>query len=236
MFKVAAKRIVKTLSLPLLGTITNVATDKNIAALTFDDGPDPDSTPVLLEILKKYKVRATFFLIGKAAKRYPNLLHKIAVEGHAIGNHTWSHPQMRMLSKSERIKQIQDCAEAIAPYGTKLFRPPYGDQTIGTRLDALQLGYQVITWNVVAFDWEIHDSTWISGRLIENVKPGSIILLHDSLWNTISKGAEDRTAVFKALDAFLGATCSKYQFLTIPELLRSGHGEKQHWYFFSIER
>ena len=226
-------RFFEYISLPFLGSITHVSTSEPVAALTFDDGPDPDYTPLLLNVLKKHSIYGTFFMVGKAAVKYPELVKQVAQAGHVIGNHSWDHCSFRSITQKERLKQIRECAKAISPYGQKLFRPPYGDQTISSRIDALLLGYKVIIWNVCVYDWENHDSNWIFDKLIKSLKPGSIILLHDSLWNTIVKGAENRCQMIEALDKFLEKTTKQFRFVTIPELLNSGHVLKQHWYFNS---
>jgi len=225
--------IIRSLPTFIIGTITNVTTKEPVAALTFDDGPDPGFTPKLLNILAKHNAYATFFMIGKAAERYPELVQQVAQAGHAIGNHSWDHLSFRAINRRQRLQQIRSCSKAIAPYGLKLFRPPYGDQSITSRIDAFLLGYKVITWNIAANDWEKHDPEWIFNKLERSLKPGSIILLHDSLWTTIVKGTEDRSYMLKALDMFLERNITKFRFITIPELFRYGKTVKRIWFFDS---
>lgn len=213
-----------------MGTITHVSTDDPVAALTFDDGPNPDFTPGLLDILKKHDARATFFMIGQAAKHYPELVKKVAEAGHAIGNHTWSHPSFTSISGKMRRKQLRECQKAISPYGERIFRPPRGHQSIVSRLDALLLRYKVIAWNLHAYDWEKHDGAWMVDKLMSGIKPGSIILLHDSLWDRSIKGAEDRSPMLEALDRFLALAGKTFRFITVPELLRHGYVQKKNWY------
>ncbi|MGH8754891.1 MAG: polysaccharide deacetylase family protein [Burkholderiales bacterium] len=124
----------------MIGTITHVSTSDAVAALTFDDGPHPEFTRRLLDILDRYQARATFFIVGRSAQRYPELVKRIAQAGHALGNHSWDHPSFPYISRRERRLQIRACAKAIHPYGLKLFRPPYGNQSIASRLDALCIG------------------------------------------------------------------------------------------------
>jgi peptidoglycan/xylan/chitin deacetylase (PgdA/CDA1 family) len=102
---------------PVLETISSVATTEPIAALTFDDGPHPRHTPKLLEILKRYNAKATFFMVGKVASRYPELVKAVADAGHVIGNHSWDHPSFPSLTRSERLSQVLRCAAALNPYG-----------------------------------------------------------------------------------------------------------------------
>ena len=105
------------------GTVSFVQTNERVAALTFDDGPHPDFTPRLLEILKRYDVRSTFFMVGEAAMKRPDLVRRVAEEGHTIGNHSWDHATFPLLSGRERRLQMRRCAKVLEPYGRRLFRP-----------------------------------------------------------------------------------------------------------------
>ena len=232
MFRLLRKmyRILKSIPAHAIGTITHVSTPDPVAALTFDDGPDPFFTPRFLDILKKYNAHATFFMIGEAAECYPDLVQKVAQGGHAIGNHSWDHPSFLSITGKERRRQIRACAKAVAPFGQKLFRPPYGQQTVASRIDALLLRYKVITWNMKAFDWEKHDAHWILDKLLSHLKPGSIILLHDTLWGIREEEVKDRVSVLEALDMFLEKMSSQFRFVTIPELLKEGRAQKQNLY------
>ena len=136
------------------GMISHFAVPDAVAALTFDDGPHPQYTPPLLEILNTFNVRATFFLVGTSAAQYPDLVRQIAHAGHAIGNHSWDHKAtFTSLSRKERRKQIRQCQQAIAPYGSRIFRPPWGARNTGVLLDALCLRYKLIGWNLDVQDW-----------------------------------------------------------------------------------
>ena len=219
----------------LLGSITNVNTTESIAALTFDDGPHPVYTPLVLEVLKRHDAHGTFFLVGKAAQEHKNIVKSIAEAGHAIGNHTWDHVSLPSLSRARRRRQIKLCQEAIAPFGSPLFRPPWGQQTDYTRLDLLLLGLQVITWNVAVFDWLNRSPNWMSEKLIRAVKPGSIVLLHDSIRHSSKfsmlseKPTFARDNMLHALDIFLKARRDNMRFVTVPDLLLRGKPQKRHW-------
>jgi peptidoglycan-N-acetylglucosamine deacetylase len=119
----------------VIGTISHVHTRESVAALTFDDGPDPEYTPRLLAILERYRAQATFFMTGKAAQAHPELVRRVAQAGHAIGNHSWDHPSFPLISGRERRAQIRACAQALVPYGSRLFRPPYTEQNLGSRIE-----------------------------------------------------------------------------------------------------
>lgn len=225
-------RIYRTLRLvPLaaVGTITSVSTSNTVAALTFDDGPDPVFTPRLLDILKKHRTKATFFMVGKAAERHPDIVREVAVAGHAIGNHSWDHPSFPMITGRERRSQIRACEKAIAPYGVKLFRPPYGDQSLWSRLEASWLGYQVIMYSVTAVDWLDHDADWMKNRIMSRIKNGSIILFHDSLFEYRDSRYADRATMLDALDLLLEELGDRYAFVTIPELMSQGRPQMTYW-------
>ena len=101
----------------LFGTITHFRTADAVAALTFDDGPHPEYTPRLLDMLDRYQAHATFFMVGESARNYPELVQRVANAGHAVANHSWNHRSFVLLSGSERRAQIRECEKAIAPYG-----------------------------------------------------------------------------------------------------------------------
>ncbi|MDZ4720836.1 MAG: polysaccharide deacetylase family protein [Roseiflexaceae bacterium] len=214
----------------LMGTITQVRTDQHVAALTFDDGPDPQYTLPLLEVLERHGARATFFMLGQRARQYPELVQRVAAGGHAIGNHTFDHHQMPLINSLERYRQIRRCNRAIAPYGQQLFRPPKGRQNIRSRFILTLMGYQVVTWSVQAEDWLIRDSDWMANRLEDQIIPGTIVLLHDSIWDPFAPETSDRSAMIAAIDTLLTRRSSLYRFVTVPELLRCGEVIREHWY------
>lgn len=206
--------------------ITNVETDENVVALTFDDGPDPIYTPQVLKILNKYKAKATFFLVGEAAKKYPDLVRSIAENGHEIGNHAWNHLNLTSVrSRFRRIKQLWKCSRAIAPYGSRVFRPPYGAHNKQVQYDAGLLRYKLILWNVSAQDWVPQGSDEIANKIIDRCASGNIFLLHDSIFRSHLSEAEtltDRTPMIVGLDKALATLCDQFQFLTVTEVLNSG--------------
>lgn len=219
-------KVVNRIGSTYLGTITHVITEKPYIALTFDDGPDPELTPKVLEILKKYNALGTFFMIGRNAKEYPQIVKQVAQEGHTICNHSWDHPRFPEISSKERKRQIEKCSNVLNPYEVKIFRPPHCNQTIGSRIDIKKLGYSVVTANVEIRDWETDDADRMVNMLLQKVSVGSIILLHDALNSSPNR---KRDGFLKALDTFLNTTQTHYQFKTLPELLQSGVPHKVNW-------
>ncbi len=209
------------LAAPVLGSVRGALTQDKVAALTFDDGPHPEYTPRLLDILAAHDAKATFFVVGAAARANPEVMRRMVDEGHALGNHTWDHRSMPTLTRSERLRQLRECAEALAPYGgdNKLFRPPFGNQSMASRLDALALGYQVVAWSHHAEDWLEHSAEQISRQLAEHLAPGVIFLLHDNLYRVAERERADRSPTLAAVERTL-ATFPDYAFVTASELLR----------------
>src|SRR4051794_26057992 len=203
------------------GAITSVETTEPLVALTFDDGPDPTSTPSVLRLLERYGAEATFFMVGAAAHRHPRLVRQVAEAGHAIANHSWDHASFPAITGRQRRTQLRWCQRAIAPYGLRLFRPPYGHQNIPSHLDATLLGFQVVGWSLAVEDWHRAEPGVLAARLAAGVEPGSIVLLHDSIF----RGEPDqpmqygRAPLLQALETFLQDSKGTYRCVTLPELL-----------------
>lgn len=212
------------------GTLVRVKTSEPVLALTFDDGPHPDATPKLLDILAKHDAKATFFMIGEEAKKYPELVKQVAQAGHTIGNHSWNHPSFPLISSKKRRSQIKECQQALGMHGSSLFRPPFGHQSFSSRLDAFLLGYEVVTFDVVAEDWRQHAASWMVEKLVREVKPGSIILFHDALYYVFEDDCADRNAALQAVDLLLQALAAKYRFVTVPDLMSRGKPIRKSWY------
>lgn len=224
-----AYRRLKSIPLLVVGSVTHVSTPRAVVALTFDDGPDPVFTPCLLDVLQKHQAKATFFMVGQAAERHPGIVKMVADAGHAIGNHSWDHPSFPRITGRERRAQIRAGAKAIAPYAQPIFRPPYTDQNLWSRLDAWWLGYQVIMYSSAAVDWLNHDAEWMKSKVMRRIRNGSIILFHDSLFHYEEERYIDRGPMLNAVDILLEELAGQFCFITVPELLRQGRPQRQFW-------
>ena len=141
-------------------------------ALTFDDGPNPAWTPPLLDMLGSLGVRATFFMMGSHAQAEPELVRRIAAAGHAIGNHSWSHPNLARSSEArirEELRQTQDTLEQITGAPVHFFRPPYGARRPAVFRIARELGLAPVLWNAMTSDWSNPSAERIAARLTAKI-------------------------------------------------------------------
>ena len=182
-------------------------------AITFDDGPSAQLTPRLLDILKERGIKATFFVVGQNAVEYPDIVLRMASEGHEIANHSWSHPALTKLGAESFRKQIENTNDAIEKLTGKrpvLMRPPYGatSSILNKRLIE-EYGLKVILWSVDPLDWRYRNSNRVYNQIVQNTHPGSIILTHDIHATTVA-------AMPETLDALLA---KGYKFATVSELI-----------------
>ncbi|MEI8284274.1 MAG: polysaccharide deacetylase family protein, partial [bacterium] len=182
----------------------NAATPDRIT-ITFDDGPDPEWTPQILDILKERGIKAVFFIVGQEAELYPDLVRRIVAEGHEIGNHSFTHPNLAEEPASIirlELNATQRLIESLTGLSTTLFRPPYNADSHPSKLEELvpigvaqSLGYMTVLENIDPRDWQDIDKEEILARVKKDRPKGSIILLHD--------GGGDRNATVEALPALL---------------------------------
>jgi len=160
------------------GSYWRINSDKKVVYLTFDDGPIPEITPWVLDVLDKYDIKATFFCVGDNVRKYPEVYQAVQERGHKIGNHTFHHIQGL---KTDTQSYLEDVEEARQLIDSKLFRPPYG-HTRFSQFNALKKRYKVIMWDVVTRDYS---RLMTADQVFEVVKKytrnGSIIVFHDSL-------------------------------------------------------
>lgn len=170
--------------------VWDIPNTENKIYLTFDDGPTPEITEWVLEELKKYKAKATFFCIGNNIDKHPEIFEKVLHEGHSVGNHTFSHLDGWKTSTEEYIANSIQCSVIgnqspnckLKTTNCQLFRPPYGKIKIAQAKRLRQLGYKIIMWDVLSadFDTSISKEKCLE-NVLENATPGSIIVFHDSV-------------------------------------------------------
>jgi len=153
--------------------------------LTLDDGPDSADTPILLELLARYHVKAVFFVIGEKAEKYPELIRQIHAEGHTIGNHTWSHPQSTFWCRGpwatyREILRCQKVIESITGESPTLFRAPVGHSNMYVHQTLKKLNLQLVGWTSRGFDAVAKDAGIVVERIVGSMEPGSIVLAHES--------------------------------------------------------
>jgi len=192
-------------------------------ALTFDDGPNPAVTPALLDLLDKYEARATFFMIGRHVRACPDLAAEIAARGHALGNHTDTHPNLLWLSQARILHELARCAASIfeaTGQQTTIMRPPYGFRGPQVHAAARQAGLgPPIMWSKSARDWAPQPTGQLIQRL-QTARAGDIILLHDGFHGAL--GA-DRQQTVQALTHWLPRWKEQGLDLVSVGPLRNGH-------------
>ncbi len=197
------------------GVYAEVKTSEKVIALTFDDGPHPKLTNRILDILDKYDAKATFFVIGKNAELYPQIIKRIADNGHEIGNHTYSH-LAETNSNSEKLKteilKTEDIIFKITGTKTSLFRPPTGYCSKSAVQMTKDLSYKTIVWNIDTKDWAHRNKTEIIKEIKNRADNGSIILFHDFIaYNS------DTPEILSQILPFLKS--KGYSFITVSEML-----------------
>ncbi|MGL5206175.1 MAG: polysaccharide deacetylase family protein [Acidaminococcaceae bacterium] len=194
-------------------------TDKKVVALTFDDGPYPPYTAEILDILKKKNVPATFFVVGENALAQPELVLRIKADGHLIGTHTQHHKDLLRLDKQEMRSEMTMGIESIRKItgeSTQFIRPPHGFKDYEVIEQAESLGLKVVNWDIIPRDWTNPGTEKIVSRVVENVKPGSVVLLHDGD-SPANSGSREQTV--QALPMIIDQLRAEgYSFVTIAEL------------------
>lgn len=211
----------------LYGRTLTHGCDPRQMALTFDDGPNDPYTWQLLEVLEKHSARATFFLIGKYACQRPDIVRAIREAGHAIGNHTYNHPNLIFVSPAGVRRELEDCRKALEDAaGTyqPLFRPPFGGRLPHVLRASRSLGMSPVMWSITAYDWEAESAGSIYDQVSKQAGArkkliGEIVLLHDG--GHLAFGTDRGytvEATRRLLEKYSGG---KRKFVSIPDLSTS---------------
>lgn len=166
-----------------------------VVYLTFDDGPHPVHTTEVLDVLRRYGVRATFFVVGAMVQRFPHLLNRVLLEGHTVANHTWNHENLAKLSGEAIDRTLERTQDILGANATACMRPPYGALDDLVRQRSEEHGLDVIMWSASANDWLDLTAEMIAERIVAGSVDGGIILMHD--------GGGDRSRTVQGLDIAL---------------------------------
>jgi peptidoglycan/xylan/chitin deacetylase (PgdA/CDA1 family) len=205
-----------------LPILTHFPTLAREAALTFDDGPSPETTPLVLDLLRDAEVNATFFVLGEAVERHPDLLKRIVAEGHSVGIHAYRHRPFVLLSAravQNEICRTREIICRVCPEAklTPWLRPPHGFKTFTLVRTARRSDCRLATWNLDSRDYCTPNAESISRQVLDHLKPGAIILLHD--------GSENAATV-EALSCILSGMAARgWQSVLLPSPLLSSPWE-----------
>lgn len=194
-------------------TFTRVNVPGNYIAITFDDGPHPQNTPRLLDMLRARNIKATFFVIGRNVDLYPQVVRSTVAEGHEIANHSYTHRLLSKLSDSEIRQDLARCRDAVsraAGYSMRVMRPPYGGLQPRQRvLVHSEFGYPTILWSVDPLDWKRPGAGVVTSRILRGASSGGIVLSHDLHSQTVD-------AMPATLDGLLRRG---FRFVTVSQLI-----------------
>lgn len=203
-----------TAALALVGVTLSAApaaaaSKSKVVYITFDDGPSP-YTPQVLKVLSQYGVHATFFEVGQMVAAHPSYTSQVYRQGNSVQNHSWSHPDLRKLTAAQFAYQVSATDRQITAhtgYRPCCLRPPYGAVNATVRARAAGLGKKIVLWTVDPRDWSRPGASAIRSRVLSQVRPGSVVLLHD--------GGGDRSQTVAALGGILRTLKAKgYTFAT----------------------
>jgi len=160
------------------GALCRIESKEKAVYLTFDDGPIPEATPLVLDILKQYNAKATFFCVGDNVRKYPEIFQRIVNEGHSVGNHTFNHIDGWKTTLKTYTENVEKCTELV---GSKLFRPPYGRIRL-SQFNNLKKKYKIVLWDLLSMDYDTKlDANRCFSIVEKKTREGSILVFHDSI-------------------------------------------------------
>ena len=211
---VALREVVNSSTFQLFGDyVARVETTDRVVALTFDDGPDPFHTPKVLDVLDRYQVKATFFMMGRNVERYPDLARAVLRRGHEIGNHSYSHSRLILMSPQrvrDEIERTDRLLRDIGVTGPIHFRPPHASKFIVLPYVLSEMKKLSVLGDVDPEEWKQRPAAVMTESILRQVRPGSIIGLHDPM------GPETLRTLQNILPAL---TAQGYRFETVSELI-----------------
>ncbi|MDR7866132.1 MAG: polysaccharide deacetylase family protein [Sporomusaceae bacterium] len=203
-------------------TFSEVKTSQKIVALTFDDGPYPPYTGQVLDILREEGVPATFFVIGRNAEKYPDLMRRMVAEGHQVGNHTYNHVDLLKADRATIADEVDRTSRAIAAITgapAKVVRPPHGFRDAVVLEVMAERGLKVVEWSVLSRDWTNPGVATIAQRTLDKVKSGAVILLHDG--DGVAATAPRAQTVEAARQIIRDLKTRGFKFVTVDEILKT---------------
>jgi peptidoglycan/xylan/chitin deacetylase (PgdA/CDA1 family) len=206
-----------------LGSVVSLRTGEGIIVLTYDDGPDPGSTPQVLDALRRHGLTATFFVLVERAAKHPELLRRVVDDGHQVGLHGLDHQRLTSMSRQrahEHVATGKRELESLLGQRVHYFRPPYGAQSVHTLNSARRLALTTVLWSASAWDWRsVSQRERVEGALLE-CRPGAILLAHDAFGSSVGDGCAEPPAVDRAelLSMLVVALQDKgYRFVSLAE-------------------
>lgn len=199
---------------------SEVSTNQKVVALTFDDGPYPPYTDMILDVLKEYNVPATFFVVGRNVEKHPETLQRIISEGHQIGNHTYNHIDLLKANKATIIQEIDKTNQVVRAaigFAPNIVRPPHGFRDPVVMEVMQERGLKVVEWSVMSRDWTNPGVDVIVERTLKKVKNGSVILLHDG--DGITQDDSRAQTVEATRQIIRELLAEGYTFVTVDQIL-----------------
>ena len=209
-------------------TFIGLARGSRLLALTYDDGPNDPYTWHMLEVLERHGVKATFFLIGQFVLQKPDIARALVEAGHAIGSHSWDHPNLIFTSRAEVRRQLEQTQKVVfdaTGVEPKLFRPPFGWRRPASLRIVRAFGLEPIMWNVTCYDWKAKSADPIVNHAKRQIRGGDVILLHDGGYRRM--GADRSRSVDASAQILAHYQRQGYEFVTIPQMIEGARSTNQ---------